>query len=111
MRDVPLREDDTEEGNGLMTPPRKTPTGSPHPSRSEHASAAPVDCTQTHTPVDDALIAASGIDARSVLIVTRDHGGAMQVWYSTGDMRENLRLVEFARGELTVRALCASEAA
>jgi hypothetical protein len=26
-------------------------------------------------------------------------------------MRENLRLVEFARGELTVRALCASEAA
>lgn len=106
-----MRDEVTEEGKGLMTPPRKTTPGPTHCTRTEHAGAAPVDCTQTHTPVDDALIAASGIDARSVLIVTRDHGGAMQVWYSTGDMRENLRLVEFARGELTVRALCASEAA
>lgn len=109
VRGSPLRENEQEEGKGIMTPLRKTTPGPTRRKRTHSASAAPVVGTNARTLVDDALIAASGVDARSILIVTRDQAGALRVWSSTGDMSENLRLAEYARGELTVCALCAAQ--
>jgi hypothetical protein len=92
-----------------MTSLRKTNPGPTRRKRTHSASAAPVVGTNARTPVDDALIAASGVDAQSILIVTRDQAGALRVWSSTSDVSENLRLAEYARGELAVCALCAAQ--
>jgi hypothetical protein len=97
------RQEDTDEGNGLMTPPRKTRPGTSRGSRPLRGRTAPV--ARTCTAIDDALIAASGIDAHAILIVARDQAGALRLWSASGDVLEALRLAEYARGELTVRAL------
>lgn len=92
-----------------MTSPRKTSPGSARRSRTLRAGKAPASGMKPCNPVDDALIAAAGTGARSILIVVRDQAGVLRVWCSDVDPLENLRLVEHARGELTVRALSAPE--
>jgi len=92
-----------------MTSPRKTSPGSARRSRTLRAGMAPASGTKPCNSVDDALIAAAGTGARSILIVVRDQAGVLRVWCSDGDPLENLRLVEHARGELTVRALSAPQ--
>ena len=92
-----------------MTSPRKTSPGSARRSRTLRAGMAPASGLTPCSPVDDALIAAAGAGARSILIVVRDQVGVLRGWCSDGNPLENLRLVEHARGELTVRALSASQ--
>jgi len=94
-----------------MTAPRKTSPGSPRRTRTPHAGQGPAPGRMPRTPIDDALIAASGVDARAILVVVRDQAGGLRVLCSDGDPLENLRLAEYARAELTVRALRAPQGA
>lgn len=88
-----------------MAPPRKKAPHSPPRKRMQRASSTPAMALARNAGVDSALIGAAGVEAQSVLIVTRDHAGALRVWSSSSDTRENLRLAEFARGELSISAL------
>ena len=89
-----------------MTPPRKTSPGSTRAARTTHAGRAPAASAKTHSAADALLIAASGVEPQSILIVTRDEAGVLRVWSTPDDPLENLRLAEYARGELSVAMLC-----
>lgn len=105
MRGGSVCEEEQEEGNAKMAPPRKKAPHSTARRRKQCASSTPAMAAARNAGVDSALIAAAGVEALSVLIVTRDHAGALRLWSSSSDTRENLRLAEFARGELSISVL------
>ena len=105
VRGGPVREEEQEEGKGIMAPPRKKTASAARRKCTQQAGSAPAKTAARNAGVDNALIGAAGVEAQSVLIVTRDHAGALRVWSSSSDTRENLRLAEFARGELSISAL------
>ena len=105
VRGGPVREEEQEEGKGIMAPPRKKAPHSTPRKRLQRASVMQATAVARNANVDNALIGAAGVEAQSVLIITRDHAGALRVWSSSSDTRENLRLAEFARGELSISAL------
>ena len=89
-----------------MTPQRKTSPGQTRPRRTKRAGHGPAINAITYATADELLIAASGIALQSILIVTRDEAGVLRVWHMPDDLLENLRLAEYARGELSVCMLC-----
>jgi hypothetical protein len=89
-----------------MKAPRKTSPGSTSTVPTSRAGDEQAARALKHFNADALLIAASGLTLQSILIVTRDEAGVLRVWHTPDNPLENLRLAEYARGELSVSMLC-----